>query len=357
VTLVNYPSGLVPAAVFAHITFTGSLSALLMDAAGEKIAKVFRVPKTGNARTLRFRTGTVTTGETLKAGLYTVDASGLPTTTAYGGMVAGTVAVANNDDSVEKVVTLATDAAMTKGDLVALVIEWDSAVGALNLSYSAQPSIGFPYPALLTASWAKQLATPLFAVGYDDGTYPLILGANPYTGGITTVTFNSGTGTFDEHGILWTHPAAGRVMGILASMQIAAGADFEALMYDGTTAVATKAWDGDAFSNPSNMRAVMLPFDSPVEVAAGDVRRYALRPTTANSIQTMQGNVGVAGALEAALGLGNQSTRRLNQGAWDDALTSAVTHIVPIYDQIDNGAGGGGGGAGSILSTPIVRAA
>ena len=103
-TLVSVIPGAMHAA--PHLAGPWAVGGMTLDASGEKAASIFRVPKTGNIRTLRFRLGTVTTGQTLKAGLYTVDTSGDPTTTAYGGMAVGTVAVADGDDNTEKVVTL-----------------------------------------------------------------------------------------------------------------------------------------------------------------------------------------------------------------------------------------------------------
>jgi hypothetical protein len=343
VTLQLVAGGMVPL-VHHYGNGSTSFSSLLIDASGEKVAFLVRVPKTGNIRTIRFRLNTTTTGQTLRAGIYTFDANGDPTTTAYGGMAVGTVAVANTDDNVEKVVTLATDAAATKGDYVAVVIEFDGTVGSLNIGYVALgTTFGLPCVSHLTAAWVRQLSSPVVALGYDDESYEPLFGCSPFTVGLGQTSYNAGTGTFDEHASKFTASVAGRIVGALVMMQVAAGADFEFLCYDGTTALATKAYDGDLFSNPANIRPVILEFDSPVTVAAGDVRRLAIRPTTANNVQVTEGTVGVAAAMAAAFGADFHASRRLNQGAWNDDLTTTVRFIFPIYDQFDDAAGGGGG--------------
>src|SRR3989304_6613560 len=111
-------------------------STYTLDATGEKAATVFQIPEDGNITTLGFRTATVTTGDTLKVGLYTIDASGDPTATAYKGMVAGTQAILATEDNTYFNVTLGTQAtSVVKGDIVALVIEYNSYVaGSMGIT-------------------------------------------------------------------------------------------------------------------------------------------------------------------------------------------------------------------------------
>ncbi len=109
------------------------IGSLLMDASGEKAAFIFKIPKSGTITEIGFRTGAVTTADTLKAGLYTVDTSNNPTATAYGGMVAGTQA--SPAANTWYAVALGTNCTATAGDVVAVVIEFNSYVaGNLNIS-------------------------------------------------------------------------------------------------------------------------------------------------------------------------------------------------------------------------------
>src|SRR3989337_2191615 len=135
------------------------VSVFTLDAAGEKATTIFPIPADGNITKLGFRTATVTTGDTLKVGLYTVDASGDPTATAYKGMVAGTQAVLATEDNTYFNVTLGTQAtSVVKSDKVALVIEYNSYVAGnmvitgLGVSGGAA-LIGLPYGDLYTTLW------------------------------------------------------------------------------------------------------------------------------------------------------------------------------------------------------------
>lgn len=319
---------------------TAIYTSLLIDASGEKAEFVFRVPRTGDIRTIRFRLGTTTTGQTLRAGIYTVDAAGLPTTTAYGGMAVGTVSVVNADDNVEKVITLATDASATEGDLVAVKIEFNSTAGNLNIMAGSGTGMSDTYT---VHNGAKNATIPLVAIGYSDGTYPYIHGLATFTAGLSAPTYNSGTATADEYALLFSVPFKSRLRGMLVGMSIAAGADFEFINYDGTTAVPgmTGTRDGDAFASTGH-RLLALLWSTPEELAPNTQRRLSLRPTTANGLALGRGTVGTLAAIEQACGYsGWQTSRRLDQGAWDDSLTTELPYILPIFDQLSDDAGGG----------------
>lgn len=322
-------------------------NSLVIDAAGEKGGMVFEIPKTGNINTIRVRLLTTTTGQQLTVGIYTVDASGNPTTTAYGGMVAGTVSVADTDDNLEKVVTLGTACAATEGDVVAVVVEFTSTAGNLQIARGGMLAMGFPYTlAYLAGAWGGRSANvPVVALGYDDGTYPHIYGVVPHTAGITSVAYNSGTVTFDEYGSLWTPDVPVRLKGLyIPAYAAAAGADAEWIAYDGTTALQTINVDGDFFRS-TGVGNVARRFPTPITINAGESRRLAVRPTTANSVTLNYFGVGTTAALEAAMGGSFVGTRRLNQGAWDEASPYVATHpssawltgIFPIFDMLDDG--------------------
>src|SRR3990170_6891069 len=173
-------------------------SASTLDATGEKAAIIFKIPADGNITKLGFRTSTVTTGDTLKVGLYTVDASGDPTATAYKGMVAGTQAILATEDNTYFNVTLGTQAtSVVKGDIVALVIEYNSYVAGnmviTGFGSTSSTLSGFPYGDLYTTSWAKQ-NNPLFAtIEYTGGVYYPTLGIYPAASGGTSVAYNVDT--------------------------------------------------------------------------------------------------------------------------------------------------------------------
>lgn len=347
-TVQGVPYGLVLDGIAGNIQYANHL----LDAAGEKMGWVFPVPKTGNIRKIGFRLGTVTTGQTLKGGLYTVDTAGDPTTTAYGGMVAGTVAVADTDDNVSKTITLGTDASATAGDIIAAVVEWDATAGNLNIQSiggSFSSSHDYPYGDLFTASWAKQNTYPLLAIEYSDGTYAEILGLLPFIDGVDSQAFNSGSGS-DEFALRIQVPFKSRLNGrIWGQFGGGTAADFDLVIYEATTAKVTKSIDGGfAVSTVARNKHHNLGGTEDLEVNTEHF--VALKPTTVNNVSLIIGTVATAAALDQmpggqALHLGE----RVDAGAWTKTTTKRP-FIVPYLDQFDDAAGGGGGGGGALIA-------
>jgi len=323
------------------------VSVFTLDAAGEKATTIFPIPADGNITKLGFRTATVTTGDTLKVGLYTVDASGDPTATAYKGMVAGTQAILATEDNTYFNVTLGTQAtSVVKGDIVALVIEYNSYVAGnmviTGLSSTNTTLVGLPYGDLYTTVWAKQ--TVLFAtVEYTGGVYYPTLGIFPVgSGGVTSVAYNVDTVTFDEYGIHINIPVPARAVGIWVILVLTAGADFEAILYQGTTALKTVTYDGDYAINAVG-RPFFLFFPTTQDLTANTDYYIAIRPTTANSVTFYAINVpSVAAAAQFHGGAGAYRVKRLDQGAWT-LETTIIGQMGIILDAFSDGVGGSGG--------------
>lgn len=109
----------------------------VIDSIGERLGIVMQVFTAGTIRKVHFRTGTVTTGDTIKASIQGVSVQ-FPD-----GVIAksGTVAVADGDDSVWKTVDLGagTGLAVTQGQWIAIVLEYDSYVaGNMRIVVSNQ---------------------------------------------------------------------------------------------------------------------------------------------------------------------------------------------------------------------------
>jgi len=327
----------------------------VLDATGEKASTIFQIPADGNITKLGFRTATVTTGDTLKIGLYTVDASGDPTATAYKGMVAGTQVVASADDNTYFNVTLGTQAtSVVKGDIVALVIEYNSYVAGnmviTGLKSTGSELLGFPYGDLYTTLWTKQ-NTPLFAtIEYTGGVYYPTLGILPVaSGGASSIVYNLDTATFDEYGIHINIPVPARVVGIWVVLAIAAGADFEAILYEGTTALKTVTYDGD-MAVTTGARQFFLFFPTTQDLIANTNYYIAIRPTTANNVTFYYFTApSVAAAAQFHGGAGAYRVKRLNQGAWTTSETTIIGQMGIILDAFSDGVGGSGGGM------PILR--
>jgi len=320
---------------------TPAYTSLLIDASGEYVGFVFRVPKTGSIRNIGFRTGAVTSSQTLNVSIVTVDGSGIPTSTAYGSMVAGTQAAPAANTGY--VVTLGTDATATEGDLVAVKIQFDGTIGNLNIQ-SFGFGVGTAYAVL---NGTKQAATPVCSIEYSDGSYEPIIGVFPATGGVASSSFNSGTGTFDEWALRVSFPYKVRLRGVRIGMSAAAAADFEIINYDGTSAVTgmTLTVDGDSMQGTGNRENVFL-WTTTEELAANTTRYLSIRPTTVNNVTLNNFTLPEADAWDMIDGnLGWILAKRLNQGAWDTSATTVVPFMVPIFDQLDDGTGGSSGPA------------
>ena len=326
-----------------------------LDATGEKAATIFQIPADGNITKLGFRTATVTTGDTLKVGLYTVDASGDPTATAYKGMVAGTQAILATEDNTYFNVTLGTQAtSVVKGDIVALVIEYNSYVAGsmviTGLGSTSTVFSGFPYGDLYTASWVKQNNTFFATIGYTGDVYYPTLGILPVaSGGASSIVYNLDTATFDEYGIHINIPVPARAVGIWVVPALAAGADFEAILYQGTTALKTIAYDGDGAVS-AVARQFFLFFPTTQDLTANTDYYIAIRPTTVNNVTFYYFTApSVAAAAQFHGGAGAYRVKRLDQGAWTTSETTIIGQMGIILDAFSDGVGGSGGGM------PILR--
>ena len=316
----------------------------VLDASGEKAATIFQIPADGNITKLGFRTAAVTTGDTLKIGLYTVDASGDPTATAYKGMVAGTQAVLATEDNTYFNVTLGTQAtSVVKGDIVALVIEYNSYVAGSMVLTGLAATVGFPYGDLYTASWAKQNTLLFATIEYTGGVYYPTLGILPASEGAGSIAYNLNTATFDEYGIRINIPVPARAVGIWVALALAVGADFEAILYEGTTALKTVTYDGD-MAVTAGGRLLFLFFPTTQDLTANTDYYIAIRPTTTNNVTFYSFTASsVAAAAQFHGGAGAYRVKRLNQGAWNVSETTIIGQMGIILDAFSDGVGGGGG--------------
>lgn len=328
-------------------TPTAAMSAttIVLDAAGEKRALVFSLPKAGTITKIGFHVSAVTTSETLRVGLETVGADGLPTGTQFGGSAVGTqVSPAGGTSYAVALATGATVAAGDVGDLVAAVIQFDSATGNLRLGSVSSANGGSRLPYGVNhdgASWAKSdgAGFSILWAEYSDGSVEDI---GTMVGISGAHSFNSGSSP-DEYGARFTLPIAARVWGIWFVGSLPAGADYELVLYEGTTAHRTRAHDGDQsggtgiFANYVHIAR----FETPLDLAANTEYIAALRPTTATSLTLRYMDVLAAAVWDGLGGSACHQAHRTDQGAWS-ALTTRRPSIGPILDGFDDAGGGGG---------------
>lgn len=329
---------LIPEMTYAGTAFTS----MLIDASGEKAAACFSVPKTGNITHIGFRTGIVTTSDTLRVTLQTIDATtGDPSGSAYGGMVKGTQASLSSNTWYE--VALGTQASATMGDQIAAVIEYDSYVaGNLNISYAtSQISKNFPYIDLYTTSWTKTAGTlPVISLKYDDGNY-YDAGLLPITA-FNTQAFNSGS-TPDERALKFKFPYPVRVKGAWVYVSIGSTADFDIVLYDsnGTSVLQTKSVDANIVALNGNRRVLHILFPATQTLSKDTFYYLSVKPTTANNVTFDDFSVNSAGVLDAISGGQNfYLSTRTDAGSWTDTTTKRPWSGL-ILDAFDDGASGG----------------
>lgn len=268
---ITIPSGHMP------WSFPGqfALNSHTIDATNEKMSFIFSIPKTGTVSKIGFLLGTVTTGDTLYVGLKTLDGSGNPTAVNYGGSTVGTQVVADGDDNASFTVSLGTSASVVKGDMVGVVIGFNSYVAGnieiRSVSQSTFTATYVPYPtgAHYTTTWSRLNSTPIFWLEYDDGSYthlPGVAGINS----LTTNVHNSGS-TPDEHALLFSLPINTRCIGFCCYVGTAAsGANFDIILYDsdGSTVLATKTILDIHTSSAVTANGIYGLFDTPVSLVA-----------------------------------------------------------------------------------------
>lgn len=317
-----------------------------MSAAAHFRAFSFIAPKAGNIHKVHFRTGTVSTGDTLRVSFQNVDALGYPDNTddQYRDLV-----VDSADDnawlSTGIISSDGTDGgalrAVSVGERLAVVFKFPSYVaGSLWLQYMSSGSThGHTFLAFSNDSgttWALQAGTVVAAVEYDDGSMAFLENASP----IKTITFQGvlSTSTPDEYCLKFRLPFPTRCLGMSV---FGASQDIEMGLYpDSGAALAT----GTPLPSSATMgirRTIM--FSSAVDLAANTWYRLSWKPTTASSRSIPVHTLHSAAYREAfSPGLNFALGTRTDGGAWSDDDTKFIV-ATPLISGFEDGAGGGGG--------------
>lgn len=310
------------------------VSTLTMDGTTTKIGFVFQVSQSGTISKLYFSIGTITTNQTLKVGLQTVDSSGKPTGTAYGGSSTATLTpTAATINSV----TLGTSATATAGDVVALVVEWDSTTGSLVLNYF---NVNSPLPYRLSftsGAWGGiAQGIPFCQIEYDDGTRPPHGCVPAYQG--TSDAFKSDSNP-DERGIKFTLPFPARVIGAWLTVSAPASANFDIVLYDSGGSVLTSCSIDVAKYKNNLAQAYRVFFGTRVSLVAGSAYYLIVKPTQATANVTLaRWNFSTSSALRATFAPNAWQAVRTDAGAWTEDQTQ-LPSMGLVIDKLDDGAG------------------
>lgn len=316
-----------------------ALNNKLLDAASEKVGFIFRIGKTGTISKVGFLTAGVTTGATLDIRLETVSlANGDPTGTLLGTNSNGSQVVADADDDTWFTTSLTTAVAVTRGDLVAVVIVNPSvSPGNLNIRLVTYDRIIFPYSDHFTASWAKANSdqNPVCSLEYDDGTYAVQPGVYPLSDR-NVRGVNSGS-TPDEVGMIFQFPFPVRVTGAWIFADIDEATDIILYDSDGSTALETISLDKDV-RQTTGEGGLKLFFDNTEELSANTNYRLVYKPTTTTNIRTWDFDVDAAAIMDSFEGGQNfHHTQRTNAGAWTETTTRRLI-IGLLLDAFDDAA-------------------
>lgn len=318
-----------------------------------KLAYLITVPRTGTLDKFETMTMTQTGGtNTMKFSFQDPDAStGFPDGTLD--QYRGSILFVNNTWTAPGLMTSdGTDGgskrSVTKGDKLYCVIQWDSFPGGtgFNMASTAMPT-GYQYirgtnicATYDGSSWGQSANGGILALKYNDGTYEFV---HPFVWPIVThilKTFNTGTSANDEYGLRFQLPFGCELIGGWA--RINSTANYDVILYTGTTATATLTIDKDYVVGGADPQAVWVRFPTAYALTANTTYRLIIKPSSATDI-----NLGVFTISSAAHqacfegGLEWYGTHRVDAGAWTDE-TSIRPLMGIILSGIDTGSAGGG---------------
>lgn len=302
-------------------TSTAAPTSTTLDAAADKVAYIFSVPKDGTLNRVGFRAVLVGTQPQYRVSFQTLNASGEPSGSVYGGCAATDVTVSAGWNWA----TLSTGATAAAGDRIAAVIEAGAVAPDASNHITVQRSqagflsvMGLPYTAEnTTAAWVKNDDGAVIAARYSDG---VVVGTPLDATTILNGNVNSGTSP-DEVGCAFTVPVTLACVGARVALDPASGASVIVRLYSDTTEVAvTTAILAVELSNLS-VSIMDVAWDA-VALSPGTTYRLTVVPQNANNVDLLQWTVPDADS-KAAWPEGSrwQRTARTDAGAFAETAT------------------------------------
>jgi len=237
-------------------------------------------------------------------------------------------------------------------DIIALVCDLTArvapdAVLVNNNNNSGGNIPGFPYCRFRTGgAWGLSSVWPNILIQADDGVYGWI---QPFgfrtSANLTTSTFNSTSGTFDELGMRFMLPWPATLEGITVGVSGGASSDFEYGVYTDIFGTPTLIDAADTFDASIMGTAggtvedyTYLQFATPKVLAANTPYGWSIRPTSANNVVVSYTDwllsAGVsANFAMASLPMGDESyaIRRLNNtGAFTAVDSVHIPHTLHL---------------------------
>ncbi|MGH9971508.1 MAG: hypothetical protein ACREBG_27440 [Pyrinomonadaceae bacterium] len=345
-----------PGGVEVGSSFAG-FSPLLIDATAEKVAFVFQCPKTGTLDVVGFLLGSVTQAPAngLTVSFQDVDpATGRPdgvkdqfrlvsSGIASSAWITTGLLTSDGTDS-------GTKRTVTKGEILAVVIEFASFLAGDSMSINAGDSsvfdIGagqFPFSALFTASWATSGRTLNLALQYSTGIWERIIGATPASG-VANPAFTSATNP-NEVGMEFICPVAVRAVGFTGMFRPnGTTSTYRLTLYDSAnTALATTIIDPDIIRIAGGVGLARFQFNggvTEVEMETGGVYKVALLATGAGNVNVYGFTVNDAAHKSATpWGASASAIQRQGSGAFTKVSTTyyALGLLIDAIDPIKGG--------------------
>lgn len=301
-------------------------NSFLLDAAGEKYAVCFVVPKDGTITKLGHLLGTVTQAPAngLTISLQEIDlTTGDPNGTPLDSVTGVTTGVATGGFPIG---TLPTGVSVQAGQHKAAVFEFTNFSASDSLNFYVLGSAGrvpFMHSTHIdhyTTSWAKSINSfPGLYVEYSDGSTAPIPGNFPL-GSLTYTLTDFRTGSTPDEVALYiaSLPFSCRCVGLWAMVNPSNGAAFDLILYDNSNAILGQfptPFDED-IGTENGFAGVAVMFD-PVVLSAGATYRACLKPTLDVALQITYAEVAAAAHLNMwPAGSGVQWSQRTNGGSW-----------------------------------------
>ena len=338
---------------------------LLIDATGEKVAFIGHVWNKARA-TKSIRKVGILFGAVTKAGGSALTLSLQDVDTANGPVARPdetqdqTVAIANADAAFAtntwyQTGNLSADRSVAFGEMLAVVIEYDGAgrLGSDSVivrGITALENRNGPLSVLkVGASWLLQTVHPNVILEFSDGTFGTLRRSWPLSD-TSALSFASNT-TPDEYAMEFQLPGPCNVDGGWVDILVSAStSDFEIVLYDGTTALATTTIEGNWMSANNIGRHLEFSFSAEVALSANTTYRLAIKPTTTSAVSIRVLDVAAAGHMQAHAFGEYGLTSRTDAGSWAAATTTRRMFAGLSISSISDNVGGGGGLGDRIIS-------
>ena len=258
--------------------------------------------------------------------------------------------------------TLGANRTVALGALVAVVWDYvtftagDSIVisGLRAATASAQMASHQAMGVLDTGSWAAVTCLPNVVFEFTDGTFGAFIVGHVFSAYNTRTFASNSTGSGglnagDERGLEFVPEVPMKVDGcFIGGLQVNAGATFDVVLYEGTTAVATVSCDDNTMLAVSTARQIFVPFAAEITLSTANTYRLVLKPTTTNSLVLSTITLSAAGHRVLCSGTNCAGNSREDAGAWGTADTTELPWMALSVSSFDDGAGGGVGPGRSI---------